>query len=30
MDRSEALQNMLAIIYEIYDASGRAHGKETL
>lgn len=30
MDRSEELQNMLAIIYEIYDASGRAHVKETL
>jgi DNA-binding transcriptional LysR family regulator len=30
MDRSEELQNMLAIIYEIYDASGRAHLKEAL
>ena len=30
MDRSEELQNMLAIIYEIYDASGRAHVKEKL
>jgi DNA-binding transcriptional LysR family regulator len=30
MDRSEELQNMLAIIYEIYDASGRPHVKEAL
>jgi DNA-binding transcriptional LysR family regulator len=30
MDRSEELQNMLAIIYEIYEASGRAHVKEAL
>ena len=30
MDRSDELQNMLAIIYEIYDASGRAHVKEKL
>lgn len=30
MDRSEELQNMLAIIYEIYDASGRPHAKESL
>lgn len=30
MDRSEELQNMLAMIYDIYDASGRPHSKETL
>ncbi|OBV38589.1 LysR family transcriptional regulator [Janthinobacterium psychrotolerans] len=30
MDRSEELQNMLAMIYAIYDASGRAHVKEAL
>jgi DNA-binding transcriptional LysR family regulator len=30
MDRSEELQNMLAIIYEIFDAAGRPHVKETL
>lgn len=30
MDRSEELQNMLAMIYDIYDASGRPYLKETL
>jgi DNA-binding transcriptional LysR family regulator len=30
MDRSEELKNMLAIIYEIYDATHRPHVKETL
>jgi DNA-binding transcriptional LysR family regulator len=30
MDRSEELRNMLAIIYEIYDATHRPHVKESL
>jgi hypothetical protein len=30
MDRSPELENLLAVIYDVYDAYGIAHIKETL